>query len=351
MRGLKSKFNLALTAMIALSSLVSVSADAAVDLFLWRAIENHPAFILPVPSTTTPEKAARAYIEKMQSDPELSKLLPEGSLRHLHVGDFSKLKASDTDVKALLIANDPSDYVSGARRVKLFAKGFAQANTQAFLLPIAADTTLSPTHAREFRQAVIDHFPLLVPMGGDDVDPKRYGRKNSAAANINTERDRSEIALIRAFDRAARGFIFGICRGSQITAAALGYKLVQHIENHRGSTPATEFSNHDIEILDTKTQMLAKIAGGLSRIQVNSAHHQAIEWPKDDSGPLVPAARADDGTLEAMEFKNGRGLLLQFHPEYMRNWLSGAVFNFVSTASKRLQIGSCQASFQNKAHK
>ena len=72
---------------------------------------------------------------------------------------------------------------------------------------------------------------LLVP-GGADVDPARYGQKNTASVGIDPDRDRDELTLIRQF-LALEKPILGICRGHQILNVALGGDLIQDLPGHR----------------------------------------------------------------------------------------------------------------------
>ncbi len=96
---------------------------------------------------------------------------------------------------------------------------------------------------------------------------------------------------------------------------ALGYELVQDIPIQIGKTVSHGDDWHEITLSKTKNGLLQSVAEKTSTLYVNSYHHQAVIF-KDD-GPLQIAARSKDGVTEATEFKNGRGLLLQFHPEYM----------------------------------
>ena len=48
---------------------------------------------------------------------------------------------------------------------------------------------------------------------------------------------------------------------------------------------------------------------------MNSRHHQAVLDAPNSHARVV--AHAEDGTVEALEFTNGRGVLFQFHPEDM----------------------------------
>jgi gamma-glutamyl-gamma-aminobutyrate hydrolase PuuD len=126
------------------------------------------------------------------------------------------------------------------------------------------------------------------------------------------ERDRAELALLEA--ALARDVpVLAVCRGSQVLNVALGGDLIQHLpevvgdEKHK-HTPGT-FADHDVT-LEGGTR-LAELLG--EHAPVKSHHHQGLG--RLGSG-LRPAARAEDGTLEAVEDPSKRFALgVLWHPE------------------------------------
>lgn len=158
--------------------------------------------------------------------------------------------------------------------------------------------------------AAEDCCALLLP-GGGDVDPARYGQQNEACSDIDLERDRDELRLIRAFSHAHKP-IFGICRGLQILNVAFGGTLCQDIEAapvHRWEE-ATGDKVHRIGV--TENSFLFPLYG--KEFPVNSAHHQAIDQPAPN---FIVAAQAADGVIEAVEDPAGGIYAVQFHPERM----------------------------------
>jgi len=162
-------------------------------------------------------------------------------------------------------------------------------------------------------EETLDALDALVLSGGNDVDPALYGAEpHPQTTGLVPERDRGEIALLRA--ALARDMpVLAVCRGSQVLNVARGGDLVQHLpdavghERHK-HTPGV-FADHSVE-LDADSR-LASILG--ERAPVKSHHHQGFGRVGEG---LRPVARAEDGTVEALEDPRQRfavGVL--WHPE------------------------------------
>jgi len=153
----------------------------------------------------------------------------------------------------------------------------------------------------------------LLFSGGSDLDPETYGAEAHPETNgVRAERDQAELALLEA--ALARDMpVLAVCRGSQVLNVALGGDLVQHLpevvgdERHK-HTPGV-FADHDVEVLPgTKLQALVG-----DHAPVKSHHHQGYGRLGDG---LREAARADDGTIEAIEDPERRFALgVLWHPE------------------------------------
>jgi gamma-glutamyl-gamma-aminobutyrate hydrolase PuuD len=153
----------------------------------------------------------------------------------------------------------------------------------------------------------------LLFSGGSDIDPETYGAETHPETNgMRPERDQAELTLLQA--ALARDMpVLAVCRGSQILNVALGGDLVQHLpevvghERHK-HTPGV-FADHDVEVLPgTKLQALVG-----DHAPVKSHHHQGYGRIGDG---LREAARADDGTVEAIEDPERRFALgVLWHPE------------------------------------
>ena len=159
----------------------------------------------------------------------------------------------------------------------------------------------------------LDRLDGLLFSGGSDLDPDLYGQEVHPETNgVVPERDRAELALLSAaLERDMP--VLAVCRGSQILNVALGGDLVQHLPDVVGDdkhkhTPGA-FSDHDVDLVPgTRVQ---QILG--DHTPVKSHHHQGYGQLGEG---LREAARADDGTVEALEDPTRRfavGVL--WHPE------------------------------------
>lgn len=153
----------------------------------------------------------------------------------------------------------------------------------------------------------------LIFSGGSDLDPELYGAEAHAeTTGIVRERDDFELRLMEAA-LAIDLPLLAICRGSQVLNVALGGDLEQHVpdrvaaDTHKQTTGV--FADHDVEVLEGTR--LASIVG--DRSDVKSHHHQG--YGTLGTG-LREAARAPDGTVEALEDRSRRFTLgVLWHPE------------------------------------
>jgi putative glutamine amidotransferase len=162
-------------------------------------------------------------------------------------------------------------------------------------------------------EETLDGLDGILFSGGSDIDPEHYGHEpHPETSNVRPERDRGELALLRAaLDRDMP--VLAVCRGSQVLNVARGGDLVQHLpevvghENHK-HTPGV-FADHDVDVREGTR--LAALLG--DRAPVKSHHHQGFGTLGDG---LVEAARAEDGTVEAIEDPSKRFALgVLWHPE------------------------------------
>ena len=162
-------------------------------------------------------------------------------------------------------------------------------------------------------EETLDRLDGVLFSGGSDLDPEIYGQETHAETNgVVPERDRAELALLQAaLERDMP--VLAVCRGSQVLNVARGGDLVQHLpdvvgdEKHK-HTPGV-FADHDVDLVSgTRVQ---QILG--DRAPVKSHHHQG--YGQLGQG-LREAARADDGTVEALEDPSRRFALgVLWHPE------------------------------------
>jgi putative glutamine amidotransferase len=162
-------------------------------------------------------------------------------------------------------------------------------------------------------EETLDRLDGVVFSGGSDIEPELYGAKAHAqTSGVRPGRDRAELALLTAaLERDLP--VLALCRGSQVLNVALGGDLEQHLPDRVGHDGHKEiagtFSEHAVE--PVPGTCLAPLLGG--RVTVKSHHHQG--YGRLGRG-LREAARAEDGTLEAIEDPTRRfavGVL--WHPE------------------------------------
>lgn len=314
---------------------------AKIELYVWNPGETLAPMIIPVRDSEKPESAAKRYLYELSKNTDLMELF-EGRLPHLSFSGFTALKEDTTsnfDKNTLLIANLPKDYTKNTLRVENFTKIFNEAHQKTFILPINANLGLSRNETKDFFQQLHQNFSMLVAMGGEDVDPTLYKQDNFHSRNTVTARDQFEIQLIKSYTEAQKGFLLGVCRGSQISAVALGYSLIQDLPFQKGETVHHSETWHDIQFKPTTHKILTSLVGG-KKIHVNSLHHQAVVYKP--GGPLEIAATSIDGVTEATEFKNGHGLLLQFHPELMNNELGKNILYHVVRQKNKVSTPSCR---------
>ena len=187
----------------------------------------------------------------------------------------------------------PLDYVSAVER----------AGGRPLLVPPSAGGT----------EETLDALDGLLLSGGADLDPGLYGADtHPETKDVRPDRDRAELVLLEA--ALARDMpVLAVCRGSQIMNVALGGDLVQHLpevigdEKHK-HTPGV-FADHDVELVPG-----TRVQGILGdRAPVKSHHHQGYGRLGDG---LREAARAEDGTVEALEDPGRRFAIgVLWHPE------------------------------------
>ena len=117
----------------------------------------------------------------------------------------------------------------------------------------------------------------------------------------------------------------------------LGGTLIQHIPDevadalaHEQANPRTE-PGHEVAVIEGT--LLHRIVG-VTRMPVNSAHHQAA---KDAPAGVVVNAHAPDGVIEGIEAPSQRFCLgVQWHPEYAISDGDGRIFAAFVDACRRV---------------
>jgi putative glutamine amidotransferase len=185
------------------------------------------------------------------------------------------------------------------RNTREVARLLAEAGAFPLLVPPVLGTGM------EEILSLADH--LLMP-GGDDIHPDLYGEPVTHSVGLSHERDKWDIAMVRAA-RAGRIGITGICRGAQIVNVALGGTLIQDINLDGRTQESHAATQHDV--LVTKDSRAEALLDRAVR-DMPSRHHQEIGLL---AAGLEVTGRSPDGLVEIME---GDGVMCyQFHPENM----------------------------------
>ena len=148
--------------------------------------------------------------------------------------------------------------------------------------------------------------------GGKDIPPQAYGHeKHPATAEVHPRRfagDRllAELVLEREMP------VLAICMGMQLINVVYGGTLIQDVDTDIQHAPIDEGNDRYHSIVIEEENLLRQMVGATG-LEVNSAHHQAV----DKLAPgLRVLARAPDGIVEAVQMTDRRFFLgLQWHPE------------------------------------
>lgn len=182
------------------------------------------------------------------------------------------------------------------------------------LIPIVAAPLRDATAAAE----LLERVDGLVLTGGADINPALYAEEpHPMLGPVSDIRDQWEIALIRAAQRRAIP-VLAICRGAQVLNVALGGTLLQDLPSQRPSD-----INHDpdrprnsrIHGVELQSESRLARAIGVTHLDVNSVHHQAIERV---AAELRVVAVASDGVIEGVESAADSQwwcVGVQWHPE------------------------------------
>lgn len=176
---------------------------------------------------------------------------------------------------------------------------------------------------------------LVITGGAFDISPTYYNSQHNHPSIVTKpQRTEFEFALAQAMLERNKP-VLGICGGQQLLNVILGGSLIPHIPDAVPDSLAHEQPNprhepgHIISI--TPHTMLHKIIG-LATLEVNSAHHQAVEEP----GPgLIINAQAPDGIIEGIEAPQYRFCLgVQWHPEFLISKADLQIFQAFIQASQ-----------------
>lgn len=215
---------------------------------------------------------------------------------------------------------EPPD--TAVRLSNCYAEAVLAARGLPLILPCIPDPAM-------IREAVGRADGVLIS-GGEDVAPHLYTNAplppDISARVVPTVggRDLFELIVIDEVFRQAKPLL-AICRGQQIVNVALGGDLIadlalqcpqaaRHDRQAERRKPV-----HEVEV--APDSLLARVTG-LTRLGVNSTHHQAVGRV---APPLRVTGRSPDGVVEALELDATHAdalpffLAVQFHPERLHD--------------------------------
>lgn len=175
---------------------------------------------------------------------------------------------------------------------------------------------------------------LLITGGAFDIHPSYYhAESHPSSGPFDDSRTSLEVALLKAALKADKP-ILGICGGMQLLNVVQGGTLIQDLSllteplEHEQRAPRSE-PGHTIKV--AKDTLLHSIVG-VSKIGVNSTHHQVIGELGSD---VVVSAKASDDVIEAIEYRNASFALgVQWHPEAMEEKVHQSIFEHFIRAAK-----------------
>ncbi|MER6499955.1 gamma-glutamyl-gamma-aminobutyrate hydrolase family protein [Streptomyces sp. NPDC001455] len=157
--------------------------------------------------------------------------------------------------------------------------------------------------------ARLSRFDALLLPGGGDIAPHRYGAAHTheAVYDVDDEQDAFDLELARQALANALPLL-AVCRGLQVVNTALGGTLHQDMGG-----PGREHRNLRHPVSFAPGSALTRITGA-DKAEASCYHHQHVDRPGEG---LAVAARAADGTIEAVELTRHDGwfLAVQWHPE------------------------------------
>jgi len=156
-----------------------------------------------------------------------------------------------------------------------------------------------------------DYDALLLP-GGDDIDPIFFGQINQGSRRINTQLDRVQFQILKAFVQHKKP-ILGICKGMQLINVFFGGDIIQHLSCYKVHEYLTDLDMDQKHITHARADsLLAELYG--TTFHVNSAHHQGCGMPGEK---IVYTQFAEDGVVEGLAHSTLPILGVQWHPERM----------------------------------
>lgn len=182
---------------------------------------------------------------------------------------------------------------------------------------------------------VIEDLDLLVLPGGRDVDPRRYREwPGFMTGHPDVYLEHFDMNVLPKYINN-KVPIFGICRGLQTLAVAMGGSLYQHLYYHPNSGNDREHKVHILNIHNERfkeTVCFKNVSIKSKKLSVNSLHHQAVN--KIPNGFIEVACTKNYAqSLEAMVSLDLPIAGVQYHPEHLSDELSVSLINSLLNVS------------------
>jgi putative glutamine amidotransferase len=327
---------------ILLGVLLLISSHCwAARLFVWQPSEDHVPVLIGGRDHQSAKDAAKNYLKAFNQEKHLVELA--GPLKLPLVGLRPFYPIDSTKPLFIVIANKPSQAYGLGSSQEWYTK-LVSVGAEAYVLPVNSDIGMTIEEAADYRKTLVKAFDAVLALGGEDVDPSIYTEKNRKSKNTNVVRDRSEAKVIEAFVNSEAVPCFGICRGMQLTSALLGYKLIQDIATETNNKHDHVFTKHHVTLVGSQASFFRGQFGEQKKIPVDSWHHQAVIADSKKNGPLALVGVHDepgqDKIAEVMEFKNGMGFLVQFHPERMKTPEGQKIMSMMVKLAKKIKLES-----------
>lgn len=193
-----------------------------------------------------------------------------------------------------------------------YMEGILAAGGIPVMMPFTDDSEVIEQEAERLDGAVIT--------GGPDVDPSYYGETPLLRCGLLApKRDVNEFAAAKALIAHDKP-ILGICRGMQLINTLCGGSLYQDLESQHPTLTLHDqkepnyIPSHKIDIIPGTP--LAEWLSGMTELEINSFHHQAVKVLGEGLEPMAFSQNED--LIEAFyapakKFCCG----VQWHPELL----------------------------------
>ncbi len=235
-------------------------------------------------------------------------------------------------VKRVLLSLD----VSWFHRLGLNRFTYQRALRRAGLEPVLVDFRKldDATDEAALAAQLLDGMHGLVLAGGGDVDPALYGESPQFSLEVNPQRDRFELALLR-YAESEDIPVLAICRGHQLLNVWRGGTLKNLREDpvaHRYHR--SRWRGHSVAL--HPDSRVARFFNTTTLGSVTSYHGQAIDTPGQG---LAVVGTSPDGVIEAVESlrtsaQDGYfGMVgVQWHPEVRTGEIQMRLFRAFANA-------------------